>query len=301
MLLEALDDLAGVEDRVSVSRVTVRIVTVGEPSAGCKELLADRGFKIEASIPLSEARKLVVTYIAKCSAGRQSDANDVREEKKLIAGILAGEKMSPSKIVAEFDRLRDFRVQTTVPERLSTADFERLVHIHKEAFPTFPYDFRKKLGLMLANRQAYPMVLVRSALNEEICAFSNLELNTIELDDGTRLNLAEYDNTMRLTSCGDHEDLSGLGRILRLKLAMLAARNDADLCYAESRAGLAAINQNSHQAGMRFGGALEKHVLISGQSNIDYKAPSCFETMNVWYLNREDLMALDATVSTGGR
>ncbi len=299
VLLSALDKLAILEDRVIVSRVTARIVSAGELPPGCEELLADRDFEIEARVLMSGPGKLAITYIAKCGAGRKSDVNDVRKEKLLLQNILSQDRKIPMTIMAEFNRLKNFSVQTVVPERLSSVDFERLVVMHSEAFPTFPYDFRKKLGIMLRNPRTYLMVVVKSMLNEQIYAFSNLELNTLKLDDGTRLCLAEYDNTMRITSCPDHGAVRGLGGILRLQLARLAARNQADLCHSESRAGLAAINSNSYQVGMHFGGALEKHLLISGQSDIDYKAPTRFETMNVWYLNREDLMVLDAESRVG--
>jgi hypothetical protein len=299
VLLDALDILAAWEDRVSVSRVTARIVSAGELPSNCEELLADRGFRVEARIPISGARKLVISNIGKCGASRCSDPDDFRQEKLMLDGILGQARKAPVKIMAEFDRLNDFHVETVASSSLSPADIERLVSMHVETFPTFPYDFRKKLGIMLRNPGTYPMAVVRSLLNERIYAFSNLELNTLTLDDGTRLRLAEYDNTMRVTSCPDHGVVRGLGGILRLQLARLAVRNEADLCHAESRAGLAAINGNSYQLGMHFGGALEKHLLISGQSDIDYKAHGRFETMNVWYLNRQDLMAIEAGLIAG--
>lgn len=248
---------------------------------------------------MSGARKLVISYIGKCEANRRSDIDDIRQEKFILDDILAQDRKAPARIVAEFDRLNDFRVATVAPDSLSPADIERLICIHSETFPTFPYDFRKKLGIMVRNPRTYLMVIVRSLLNKKVYAFSNLELNTLNLDDGTRLCLAEYDNTMRVTSCPDHGAVSGMGGILRLQLARLAVQNEADLCHSESRAGLAAINVNSYQIGMNFGGALEKHLLISGQSDIDYKAPTRFETMNVWYLNRADLTVLEAELSTG--
>ena len=299
VLLEALDILAAWEDRVSVSRVTARIVSAGELPSNCEELLADRGFRVEARIPMSGARKLVISYIGKCGVSRRSDPDDFHQEKLMLDSILAQDRKTPAKIMAEFDRLNDFHVATVTCGSLSPADIEHLVSMHGETFPTFPYDFRKKLGIMLRNPGTYLMVVVRSLLNERIYAFSNLELNTLTLDDGTRLCLAEYDNTMRVASCPDHSAVSGLGGILRLHLARLAARNEADLCHAESRAGLAAINGNSYQLGMHFGGALEKHLLISGQSDIDYKAPTRFETMNVWYLNRQDLKVIEADLTDG--
>jgi len=299
VLLKALDNLASWEGRVGVSRVTARIVSAGELPPGCEKLLVDRGFKVEARVSMSGARKLVISYIGKCGASRRSDVDDSHQEKLLLDNILARDRKAPAKIVAEFESLNDFRVETVAPHCLSPADIERLVCMHSETFPTFPYNFRKKLGIMLRNPGTYLMVIVRSLLNKQIYAFSNLELNTLKLEDGTRLCLAEYDNTMRVSSCPDHGAVSGLGGILRLQLAKLAVKHDADLCHSESRAGLAAINGNSYQIGMHFGGALEKHLLISGRSDIDYKAPTRFETMNVWYLNREDLMALKKAAALG--
>jgi hypothetical protein len=78
-------------------------------------------------------------------------------------------------------------------------------------------------------------------------------------------------------------------------LARQASRRGVDLCHAESRAGLAAINGISHQIGMQFGGTLENHLLISGHSDIRRQAPSKFESMNVWYLNRAHLATLEST------
>jgi hypothetical protein len=153
--------------------------------------------------------------------------------------------------------------------------------------------------MMLGQPDNYRMVIVRSILNGQIYAFSNLELNTLTLDDGSRLSLAEYDNSMRSNSCQDHKVIRGLGAVLRLELASIAARCNVDLCHSESRASLAAINNISHQIGMCFGGALEKHLLISGQKDIDYKVPSRFETMNVWYLDREALKSLEVEYRIG--
>lgn len=292
MLLQVLDNLASWEGRVSVSRVTARIVSAGELPPGCEELLADRGFRVEAGVSLSGPRKLVIFYIGKCAASRRSSVDDIRQEKLLLDQILAQECKTPGRIMAEFDRLHDFRIEVVTSHSLNPADIERLVCLHSETFPTFPYNFRKKLEIMRRNPATYLMVIVRSLLNEKIYAFSNLEQNTLRLDDGTHLCLAEYDNTMRLATSPDHGVVSGLGGILRLQLARLAARNKVDLCHSESRAGLAAINGISHQIGMHFGGVLEKHLLISGQSDIDYQSPTRFETMNVWYLNRDHLRAL---------
>jgi hypothetical protein len=299
VLRNALDNLAAFESRVKVSRVTARIVSVGELPHACEKLLADRGFRVEARILMSGVRELHMTYIGKCSANRRSNVDDFYQEKLVLENILARDRKAPAKIFTEFDRLNDFRVETVAADNLSKADIESLVCMHRETFPTFPYRFRKKLGIMLRNTGTYLMVVVRSRLNEQICAFSNLELNALKLDDGTRLCLAEYDNTMRVRSCPDYGVVSGLGGILRLQLARLAAENKADVCHSESRAAVAAINGNSHQLGMRFGGVLEKHLLISGRSDIDYKVPTRFESMNVWYLNREDLMAIEADLSAG--
>lgn len=248
---------------------------------------------------MSGSRKLVMSYIGKCAASRRLSVDDVRQEKLLLDEVLAQDRKAPAKIVADFDDLNEFCVAVVAPDSLSPADIERLIWLHSETFPTFPYNFRKKLKIMLHNPATYLMVIVRSLLNEKIYAFSNLEQNTLKLDDGTHLCLAEYDNTMRIPSSPDHGVVNGLGGILRLQLARLAAQNKVDLCHSESRAGLAAINGISHQTGMHFGGALEKHLLISGQSDIDYQSPTRFETMNVWYLNRDHLLALEAESSAG--
>ena len=93
----------------------------------------------------------------------------------MLDSILAQDRKTPAKIMAEFDRLNDFHVATVTCGSLSPADIEHLVRMHGETFPTFPYDFRKKLGIMLRNPGTYLMVVVRSLLNERIYAFSNLE------------------------------------------------------------------------------------------------------------------------------
>ena len=116
MLLRALDNLAGCEGRVSVSRVTARIVSAGELTPGCEELLCDRGFKVEARVSMSGARKLLITYIGKCAAGRRSDVDDIGQEKLLLDDILAQDRKAPAEIVADFDRLNDYRVETVAPQ-----------------------------------------------------------------------------------------------------------------------------------------------------------------------------------------
>jgi hypothetical protein len=144
---------------------------------------------------------------------------------------------------------------------------------------------------MLAKPSTYIMALVRSLSNQKIYSFSNLELNNVTLDDGSVLRLAEYDNTMRVSRCPDLGEVRGLGAILRVTLARQAGARGVDLCHAESRAGLASINAISYHSGMHFGGCLEHHLLISGKNDIRYDAPSRFQSMNVWYLNRQTLAA----------
>jgi len=286
-LFKALLDLERAEKGAGVSRVTARIVSAGELPRGCNELLEDKGFRVEARMQLGGARNLLISYIGKCAANRCSDFDDTRQEKLLLADILSQNRALPAGIIEAFDSKLKFHFEMATPASLCPADIDRLVCMHRKTFPTFPYDFKKKLGIMLNNPDTYWMAIVRSSLNGQVHAFSNLEVTTLKLDDGTRLCLAEYDNTMRVTCSPDHGVVSGLGGILRLQLARLAARANVDLCHAESRAGLAAINVNSYQIGMRFGGTLEKYLLISGRSDVEYTAPGRFENMNVWYLNRE--------------
>ena len=81
--------------------------------------------------------------------------------------------------------------------------------------------------------------------------------------------------------------------MLRLELALRARDRGVDLCHAESRASLGAINRISYDLGMNFGGTLEKHLLISGPSDVNYQNPSRLESMHVWYLNRAQLAALE--------
>ena len=198
---------------------------------------------------------------------------------------MARPRKGPSVILEEFERLEAFRLERVGTGGLGTGDIERLVHMHRDAFPTFPYDFENKLDLMLANPSTYLMALVRSRRNRRIYSFSNLELNNISLDDDSVLRLAEYDNTMRATRCPDLGEVGGLGAVLRVALAREAAKRRVDLCHAESRTGLTAINAISYHSGMRYGGTLENHLLISGENDIPYDMPSRFQSMNVWYLN----------------
>lgn len=128
-------------------------------------MLADRGFRVEARVSMSGARKLLMSYIGKCAASRRTDVDDIRQEKLMLDNILAQDRKSPARIMAEFERLNDFRVEMVAPASLSPADIEGLVCLHAATFPTFPYDFRKKLGIMLGNPGTYPMIIVRSLLN----------------------------------------------------------------------------------------------------------------------------------------
>lgn len=299
VLGQALGKMTRMDDQTNVTRLTLRVVSHGDLPPGCKDQIANRGFEVEAKIPMGGVRNLVMTYIGKCKQERHSDSDDIQQEQLLLDAILQQERKGPASILEKFCQLADFRVEQLAADNLSTTDFDRLVSMHKEIFPTFPYDFRKKLGMMLRQPDNYRMVIVRSILNGQIYAFSNLELNTLTLDDGSRLCLAEYDNSMRAISCSDHKVIKGLGAVVRLELASIAARCNADLCHSESRASLAAINDISHQIGMCFGGALEKHLLISGQYDIEYMVPSRFETMNVWYLDRKALRSLEVEYRIG--
>ena len=292
-LERALDTVADLAGTVCASRITFRVVSSGELSPDIIEVLTDRGFQIEARMAFSDANGRVITYLAQCHPERKSAQGDVRSEQALLGAIMARPRKGPATILREFRMLDEFRVEMIGPDSLSPSDTDRLIALHRETFPTFPYDFASKLALMLGAPNCYLMCLVRSLKNGKIYAFSNLEINTVTLEDGPQLRLAEYDNSMRVATCPDHGEVKGLGAILRLQLASLASRLDVDLCHAESRAALAAINGNSYHLGMHFGGTLEKHLLISGQHDISYQAPSRFESMNVWYLNRAQLATLE--------
>ncbi len=263
------------------------------------DLIVSRGFRVEAKVPIGRGRDLVMTYIGKCKEERRSDSDDIRQERLMLEGIMARERKGPAAILAEFHMLGNFRVERVRPDSLGVSDIDRLVWMHGEAFPTFPYDFRKKLGIMLRKPESYLMVIVKSSLNDQIYAFSNLELNTLKLAAGSSLCLAEFDNSMSVARSPGQLEVKGLGGVLRVELARLAGQHKVDLCHSESRASLAAINNISYHIGMRLGGALEKHLLISGKSDINYKIPSPFETMNVWYLNREALKNIETECRVG--
>lgn len=292
-LQRALDTVAGLEGRVSVTRITVRLISRGDLSPCLVDALTCKGFQAEASMATADGR--VITYIARCHPRRKSVPGDVRGEAALLAGIMARSRKGPAAIAEEFRQLREFRVEMARPDTLSLADTDRLCGLHRKTFPTFPYDFENKLALMMSAPDSYLMCQVRSLKNNRIYAFSNLEFNTVVLDDGSNLCLAEYDNSMRVTTSPDHDDVQGLGAIIRLELARQASRRGVDLCHAESRAALAAINGISYHLGMQFGGTLENHLLISGSVDIRRQAPSKFESMNVWYLNRAHLAKLETT------
>lgn len=284
-LKTALNRLAEAEGRVNVSRMTFRVVSDGDLSAECLQVLARGGFQIEATLQIDKPGGRVMSYIGKCSDDRKLLPADAVRERAVLEAIMARSRKGPAAILAEFGRLKEFRLEFVESGELGTADRERLVQMHRGAFPTFPYDFENKLDLMLASPSTYIMAVVRSRRNQRIYSFSNLELNNINLDDGSILRLAEYDNTMRISQCPDLGEVGGLGAILRVALARQAARCGVNLCHAESRTGLTAINVISYHSGMNFGGTLENHLLISGENDIRYDAPSRFQSMNVWYLN----------------
>jgi hypothetical protein len=290
----ALDTLSAHEAAATAGRITARVVSRRRLSGECEQVLTLRGFNIEAVMVAGDSRN--VTYIAQNGPGRLPDPADAANEQAMLSSILAEPVKGGAVIAEQFAGLNGFEVQRVSPRVLDRADIGRLVELHHAAFPAFPYDFETKLALMLKAPDNYLMYLVRSARNGKIYAFSNLEMNTVTLDDGSRLRLAEYDNSLRAAACREHGDVRGLGSIVRLCLARAACRQGVDLCHAESRASLAAINSISRHLGMRFGGTLQKHLRISGETSVDYREPSPFESMNVWYLDRKrlaDLQSID--------
>jgi len=288
-----LDAVAGLEKRESPGRVTIRVISRGDLSPQVGQFLGGRGFHVEARMSLGDASDRVVTYIARLRASRRSSPADTCSERALLAKINARPRKGAAAIREEFYQLGGLQVERVGPGTLSAADIDRLIGMHHETFPTFPYEFENKLALMLAAPDGYLMSQVRSGRNGRIYAFSNLEINTVTMPDGSDLCLAEYDNTMRITTCPELGKLKSLGAMLRLELALRARDRGVDLCHAESRASLGAINRISYDLGMNFGGTLEKHLLISGPSDVNYQNPSRLESMNVWYLNRSQLAALE--------
>lgn len=292
-LARMLDAVAGLERRESPGRVTIRVVSRGDLSPQVGQLLGATGFQVEATMPLGDASDRIVTYIARLRPSRRSSPADSSSEQALLAQINAGPRKGAAAIREEFHQLGGFQVEQVGPGTLSTADIDRLIGMHRATFPTFPYEFEHKLALMLAAPDEYLISQVRSVGNGRIYAFSNLEINTVPLADGSDLRLAEYDNSMRAANCPELGELKSLGAILRLELALRARDCGVDLCHAESRASLGAINRISYDLGMNFGGTLEQHLLISGPSDVNYQNPSRLESMNVWYLNRVQLAALE--------
>lgn len=287
--VRAMEAVTALEEADTVTRITLRVVSRGELIPEVIEALAGEGFRVEATMAVGDASNRVITYVARCSPQRRSTPEDSAGEADLLAAIQGRPRKGPALIIREFRQREDFRVELVDPGSLSPSDVDRLLAMHRATFPTFPYDFGSKLELMLAAPDDYLMFQVRSVSNHRIYAFSNLEFNTVTLEGGESLQLAEYDNSMRADHCPEYGQLNGLGAILRLRLAEAAHRREVDLCHAESRAGAAGINSISYDLGMQFGGTLERHLCISGQTSISYRRPSPFESMNVWYLNRNQL------------
>ena len=301
VLEQALNRVEEVQQNARVSRITFRVVSQGELGPECVGVLAGRGFGVEARLPVNGSNDLVMSYIGWCDAGRQSVPSDIQSEQEMLKCIMAQPRKGPSEVRGEFRKLDEFRLERVESGDISPADINRLVWMHREAFPTFPYAFESKLELMLSKPDTYLMVQVRSKRNQQIYSFSNLELNDIVLSNGSHLRLGEYDNTMRIANCPEHGAVKGLGAILRLELALQAARHGVDLCHAESRAGLVAINAISYHTGMVYGGTLDKHLFISGESDIEYDAPLPCQSMNVWYFNRFSLAQLAVATNQGTR
>lgn len=287
------DHLDEFESRDDVSRITVRVVSYGGLSAECMELFAGLGFLSEAVIPLAGDSNPVITYLGKCKSNRQSSEDDIRQERDLIRQVISAPPGEPQRILGQFNQGGNFRIERVGSESLGSDDKLQLIRMHRQVFPTFPYDFGQKLEIMIEAPETYLMVVARSISDGEIYSFSNLELNDFTLENGQQLSFAEFDNSMSKKPGVDRGEAYSMGSRVRLELARLAYQESVDLCHSESRAGLIAINAISHQIGMQFGGALQKHLLISGKSDIDYGKPSQFETMNVWYLNGQHLGMLE--------
>lgn len=292
-LQRVLEAVSEYRHRVQASRSTVRVVSRGPLSTVSEAVARNQGYGIEARVSLGEPDDWVISYVGRCEPSRRESAVDLRKERQLVERL----KRTPRCGAAEIDRVTDRHENLWVEEvtgaDLSGTDIERLVTMHDLAFPTFPYDFARKLELMLQAPEHYILVIGRSGPDGQIEAFSNIELVRPALTDGRSLFLAEYDNTMRMPDTSRLRDgPDKLGAAIRLKLARLARERGVDLCYGESRAGLVAINRISYDIGMTFAGTLERHLLISGECDIEYAHPSRFESLNVWYLNRQALARL---------
>lgn len=285
----ALTEVDGFRDAGGVSRITVRLLCEQALADGMPASLGDRGYREEARMRLGPGR--AIAYVAWNHPSRRPTPSERGEERAIIDQVCGTRVWSPRKILDRFSHAGEFCLELARPDELPEADTERLVALHHAAFPTFPYDFGRKLPLMRSSPDDYLCCLVRSLRNGQLYSFSNLEFNRVSLAGGGTLLLAEYDNTLRADPCEDHPVLQGLGAVVRLRLAQAAAGLGVDLCHAESRAGLTEINRISRQIGMRFGGTLEKHLLISGRRDFAGE-PSRYESMNVWYLNRSALDAL---------
>jgi hypothetical protein len=255
----------------------------------CLELLAEMGFRAEAALDLGPPGGLVMSYLGKCAPERRTAPDTGRRERDLLRDILAKPVRSAAAIADAVRRGGAFTLQIARADNLTSEDMDRLVAVHREAFPTFPYEFAGKLELMLGDTATYLMLVARSTLNGRIYAFSNLEINQVEIGDEFTLRLAEYDNTMRASHFDELEPIRGMGAAIRLALAQQAADHGLDLCHAESRACAAGINAVSHQIGMAYGGTLEHHLLISGQRQIEPASPTPYENMNTWYFNSQAL------------
>lgn len=288
-----LDELSDLETLDSVTRLTVRVLSFSQLSPLHINLFAERGYQTEALIQLAGTTNPVITYLGKCKPGRQANEIDARQERALIRKIESTPPKGPQRIARQFAQSGNFKLEKIRSGMLSTADRDQLIAMHQQVFPTFPYDFDSKLELMIKAPETYLMVAARSLTDGEIYSFSNLEINNLVLEGGHRFRFAEFDNSMSRKPGKDHGEVSALGSSVRLELARMAHQKQVDLCHSESRAGLIAINEISHQIGMRFGGALQRHLLISGKNDIDYQSPSNFETMNVWFLNSQDLALME--------
>ncbi|NNE06716.1 MAG: hypothetical protein HKN15_13425 [Xanthomonadales bacterium] len=276
-----------------VSRISLRAFSDIDLAEHFRRLIVGSGFRIEAVIDPGRTDGCRMTYLGWCGPGRQDHDTDAEAERLLVKSVTSQRMPEIHELQQEVDAQEVFDLVDYTGKPFAPSDAADLVAMHRQNFPRFPYDFEQKLDILRQQPETYLQVVLRSRLDGKIHAFSNLELNTVRLSDGRAFVLAEYDNTMKRTDARkDHPTVDGTGRMVRLQLARLAAARGVDFCYSESRSSLVAINRISYQIGMHYGGKLLKHLLISGETDIEYRAPSRFESMNIWFFETGRLASL---------
>lgn len=226
------------------------------------------GDSVEAAIPLNNGfGNHRIIYLGQVSGARTNPQEVLDEEAAMLRKILETG-------IVRVRNNPDIEVIRITKDSATGANIRDMVELYNEAFTTYTSALDEN-----AVRSMIENTVVYGAADEtgRIISTSVAEIAAVPMESGKTLKLCELSEMATLRNYRGRGINSQVTEKLIEQIMPLV-----NVIYAESRACHAPINAIFASHNFECAGTLQKHCILSGDSNIREDGP--YENLNVWHL-----------------